>query len=610
MKKTFYCLLLVVALFLVVGCGNETVPTTETPTTVTDAPTVAPTQPTEAPTEAPTEKPTEAPTEKPTEAPTEPEVTYTVKWEVNGAVVETDLEVKSGATPSYDGAAPTKESTAEFTYTFKAWSPEVASVTQDVTYVAEFTEVKNSYTVTWAVEGVAAKTDKVEYGTVPTLPEAPDKVATAEFTYTFTGWDKEVVAVTGDVTYNAQFTTEKNKYSITWKVDGQDDVVNLVEYGTTPSYGEANPTKAETAEFTYTFSKWDKDVVNVVADAVYTAEFASAKKSYNITWKVEGLEDKVESVEYGVTPTYSGTTPTKASTAEYSYAFSGWTPEVVAVVENATYTAVFTETKVKYSITWKVDGQDDVVNLVEYGATPSYGEANPTKASTEEYKYTFSGWTPEVVAVVGNATYTAEFTETALPITVTFTAEDDSVLFTREVAKGSELKDIPVAPSKKGYKAAWDTTDFTNITAAKTVKVVYTLATNNVYIANYTAQAGASVTVQVVVSGDVNFCAYEMTISYGTGLTLTSAKNVSGNGISNTFNTSVAGQVSATYSSTVNKTGEVAIIELVFTVSSTATVGDSYAISVTSAEFNTVDASYNASIAEYFVINGKVVVVE
>ena len=46
----------------------------------------------------------------------------------------------------------------------------------------------------------------------------PTKTATVQYTYTFNNkWDKEIVAVAGDVTYTAQFDATVNTYTVVWK---------------------------------------------------------------------------------------------------------------------------------------------------------------------------------------------------------------------------------------------------------------------------------------------------------------------------------------------------------------------------------------------------------
>ena len=368
--------------------------------------------------------------------------TYTVTWkDHDGTVLETDENVPFGTMPSYDGATPQRNATAEFTYTFIGWTPEVSAVNEDITYTAQFTSTTNTYTVTWKDhDGTVLETDEnVTFGTTPSYDgSTPQKAATAECTYTFIGWTPEVSAVNGDITYTAQFTSSTNTYTVTWK--NHDGTVletdENVTFGTTPSYDGATPQKAATAECTYTFIGWTPKVSAVNGDVTYTAQFTSTTNTYTVTWKNHdgSVLETDRNVTFGTMPSYDGATPQRDATAEFTYAFSGWTPEVSAVNRDITYTAQFTSTTNTYTVTWK--NHDGTVletdENVPFGTMPGYNGATPQRDATAEFTYTFSGWTPEVSAVNGDVTYTAQFTSTTNTYTVIWKNHDGTVLETDE----------------------------------------------------------------------------------------------------------------------------------------------------------------------------------
>ena len=163
-------------------------------------------------------------------------------------------------------ADATKENTAEWTYTFTGWDVNPVAATGDATYTATFSQTKNKYTITFVNEdGTTIEAKEYEYGATPVAPANPTKEATAQYTFTFAGWDKEIAVVTGEATYKATFTSTVNKYTITFaNEDGTTIEAKEWEYGATP-VAPADPTKQATAQHTYTFAGWDKDIVAVTA---------------------------------------------------------------------------------------------------------------------------------------------------------------------------------------------------------------------------------------------------------------------------------------------------------------------------------------------------------
>ena len=66
----------------------------------------------------------------------------------------------------------------------------------------------------------------------------------------------------------------------------------------------------------------------------------------------------------------------------------------------------------RYEVTWKNDdGTVLETSIVDADALPVYNGETPVKVSTDTADYTFSGWSPEVVAANADTTYTAVFDE-------------------------------------------------------------------------------------------------------------------------------------------------------------------------------------------------------
>ena len=346
--------------------------------------------------------------------------TYTITWKNwNGTTLKTD-SVKAGVTPSYTGSTPTKPADSDNTYTFKGWSPTVVAANGNATYTAQFTTVpKPLYSIKWVNwNDVVLKTDAVRQGVMPNYTgTTPKRTGSDTVIYEFTGWSPTVVAANGDAIYKAQFRAVP-KYKIEWlNWDGSILRTDYVKSGTKPVY-PGTPTRPEDDNYVYNFTGWNPTVIAASGNASYKAQYTPVPKntSFTITWNnYNGTTLKTDTYNAGEIPSYTGSTPTKPEDNDGVYEFNGWNPSITAVTSNATYTAKF-KTIPKYTITWtNWDGSTLAVSRVKSGEMPVYSGSTPTKPETDQYTYTFTGWTPSVTVASGNVTYEANFHAVAKP---------------------------------------------------------------------------------------------------------------------------------------------------------------------------------------------------
>jgi len=285
---------------------------------------------------------------------------------------------------------------------------------------------------------------------------------------------------------SSNISDSPTEFVIRW-VNYNQTVLDTETYkaGEIPSYKKDLPIKPSDNQFSYTFSGWSPEISKVTKDQTYVAQFGENTRSYKITWvNYDSTVLEVDSnVPYGTTPTYNGATPRRPKTAMYTYSFSGWLPTVTPAEGDKTYTACYSQTTNTYDIIWKnYNGDTLYTETYECGQTPSYKGETPTRASTNQLTYSFSGWSPAITAVQKNQTYTAQFTESQRMYSITWKNYNEQVLRVDSYGYGQTPSYNSATPKKP--KDAQYTYSFTGWSPA--ITPVYTDKT-------YTAQFSNSI---------------------------------------------------------------------------------------------------------------------
>lgn len=198
------------------------------------------------------------------------DVFWTINF-YNAAPADTLLESKSyqhGSIVTYGGETPTKEQTAQYSYTFKGWDVDPTNAFEDFDYHAVYDSTIRSYTVVFNnYDGTEIESGTYEYGKIPACSLIPTRAATAEWTYSHKGWDPAVDVVTGSATYTATFDSSKVEYKVTF-MNGTIVIDEQMVH-----YGDAAVAPTNVSREGYKFVGWNISFAKVTENLTVKALF-------------------------------------------------------------------------------------------------------------------------------------------------------------------------------------------------------------------------------------------------------------------------------------------------------------------------------------------------
>lgn len=213
------------------------------------------------------------------------------------------------------------------------------------------------------------------------------------------------VIITGKRDITAVFKLKS--YTVTWNANGG----TVSPASTTKTHGSTlgtlpTPTRASTAEYSYTFAGWFtatsggtqiSSTTTVTRNVTYYAHWTATKRSYTATFNGNGGSTPSPS---SITKEYNtalGTLPTCTRTG---YTFLGWYTASSGGTKISTTTVVTKD--ITYYAQWSINSYTLTFNPNGGTVTPTskdleynsvYGTLpTPTRASDAQYTYTFAGW--------------------------------------------------------------------------------------------------------------------------------------------------------------------------------------------------------------------------
>lgn len=413
--------------------------------------------------------------------------TLVAKYQIKSYVVNavSDDTTKGTVSPAGQtiehGKNATVTATRKTGYKFDGWYNGTTKVTSANPYT--FAPTANiTLTAKWSVYNITipVNVSPTGAGTTSPSPFTGQEGSTVYITatpatgYKFAYWTDGVddthyannpksIVMLSVKTLTAYFTLKS--YTVTWNANGG----TVSPASTTKTHGSTlgtlpTPTRASTAEYSYTFAGWFTAATGgtqvsasttVTGNVTYYAQWTATLRSYTATFNGNGGGTPSPST---ITKTYGSELGTLPTCSRTGYTFLGWytassggtkISSTTKITGTVTYYAQWSINS--YTLTYNVNGGNAVSpasKSVQYGS--AYGTLpTPTKSSDAEFTYAFAGWytaasggtqvTANTTMGASNTTIYAHWTATKRSYTINYQTTYGSLNRTSQsVAYGSK----------------------------------------------------------------------------------------------------------------------------------------------------------------------------
>ena len=320
-------------------------------------------------------------------------------WD-GGTLLYSEAVNDGGDGGTYSGQ-PTREATERASYSFIGWSLSTDSTQVDANWYKAVTTDRKVYAA-YSVTGLTylkyynydgselLYTETIQNGgDGGTYTGQPARTATERAEYTFVGWNSSQDSTTNDPNCTKTVSTDRDiyaAYSVTnltylsyYTYDGSELLTKqTIRNGGNGTYS-GTPARASTAQFSYTFVGWNRNIYGTSADATATqgisadrsvyAAYSATVRTYTVYfYNGSTLLQTIQNVQYGASATYTGATPVHSDPE--NYVFNGWEPAPNNISGNTTcqvkWKFIGSKTRQTLDKTIKLVNSSDITSVGDY----------------------------------------------------------------------------------------------------------------------------------------------------------------------------------------------------------------------------------------------------